>query len=207
MNFPGCRNWLRNPDPDTSWTGLISRMVVSLWIQGNVYIVPVRNDSGRIISLLTPDPRVVDPRYIPGGDGKIEYYINGQRWEGEIYHQRYMTLPGEVKGMSAIKAGLMAVDIGLSSQAFSSRFFRNGTMISTVYSTKDELTETQAKILLAQIKAGHTPVTEMLSSRLLPGVVLPHTDYPRLWSNPSSWLFLNGRPPRYRLCVLGLILL
>ena len=165
-------NWLRNPNPETTWTSLISRMVISLWIQGNVYIVPIRDGSGRIGSLLFPDPRVVDPRVRP--DGNVEYYVNGQRWEGEILHQRYMTLPGEVKGMSAIKAGLMAVDIGLSSQAFSSRFFRNGTMISTVYSTKDELTETQAKILLAQIKAGHTGHRNAFKPIVAGGGLTPH---------------------------------
>lgn len=144
------------PSPDwlkaVPWTDTVSLMVTSLWLWGNAYVVPMRTD-GRIRSIQILPPSAVGLEVV---DGEVRYNVAGKPFRGELLHQRYVTLPDRYEGLSCVQAARKAVELGVASQDFAAQFFRNGTMMSTLFSVKDELSPEQAKMLLAQIRANHT---------------------------------------------------
>lgn len=146
--------WVRQPNEYLSWIDLVSTAVVSLWMAGNWYLLPIRGASGRPVSLVIPHPSQVQPILHP--NGTAEYFVDGVPWDlGEIIHVRNVTLPGQLIGLSAIEAARQRVDAGLYAQDFVVRHFKQGAAIQYAVSTDAELGPDTRRELAVEIEAAH----------------------------------------------------
>lgn len=93
--------WVNDPNPLHTPADLVSAMAVSLLLEGEAYLFPLRDRSGRVSSVGVANPRAVDHHY-EGGD--LAWYVNGQRTTMEFLHLRDLTLPGRIAGARRVDA-------------------------------------------------------------------------------------------------------
>jgi HK97 family phage portal protein len=130
--------WLDYPNPETNWAEYIERVMESLLLDGNAFVLITSRDSqGYPRELWTLHPRDVTVRK---RNGNVEFVWEGQtvlsRYgptnpAGDVLHIRLRS-GGGLRGLSPIAYARQAIGLGLVGEKFGARFFGGGQQMSGV---------------------------------------------------------------------------
>ena len=144
----GLPQWLRKPNAAVlNGSDLVAQAAFFLVRDGEFFLVPLRDGSGRVAQVALPDPRQVSD-------------VAGEwRWRGvslgEVVHQRYMFTPGSRRGQGPLDAAVRAAKLGSLSQQYAEDLLVRGAAIQYALSTPQSLSVDSRKELVAEIVAAH----------------------------------------------------
>lgn len=126
----------------------VRAFVVSMMSDGNAFGVPRRLDSlsGRPTRLEWVPPEQVN---VTGSFDVPVYQWGGITIPGMV-HVRGITIPGEARGMSPLRAAMRTVESGIEAEKFGHDFFRDSRHPAAVLTTDQPVTEDQAAIIKAR---------------------------------------------------------
>lgn len=137
---------LKQPHPDVTTFDWKHQMVVSMAIRGNFYGLVTERDRLEYPSAilpLHPDWVVItrDPKTM-----QKKCYVNGTLIPTEdLFHVRWFTLPGFDIGLSPLQVFRQNIGLGLASEEFGGKWFRDGAAPSSTLETDQQLTDDQVK--------------------------------------------------------------
>lgn len=138
-------SWMRRPNTDMEWEDLIQQTVAAILMDGNGYLYPINDRTGRVAELWPLDPRTVD---VVKPDGKLTYVVGRTPLPAKrIIHIRGVTLPGALKGLSVISAAKQSIGLGLGAEKMAGTLFGNGSTLNVVLQTEAGLTKDQAEAM------------------------------------------------------------
>jgi HK97 family phage portal protein len=119
-----------NP-PQGSRIEYLSEIMLSLLTDGNAYIAIIRGPGTDILDLVVLDPTLV---VVERKGGVVKYTLNGKPLTlyVDLLHIKGMCLPGAIKGVSPLGYARETIGLGLETQRFGSRFFRNNALPGAV---------------------------------------------------------------------------
>jgi len=105
----------------------LSQVMMSLLTDGNAYVATPRDELGVPVALVPLDPGMV--KVGRGRAGAPVFEVNRTEYGPlEIMHIAGMTLPGQLTGVSPLRAAREVVDSGRKAQEFGSSFFQNAAV-------------------------------------------------------------------------------
>lgn len=113
-------SWLVEPMLDVSFSEWASQILTSLLLDGNSYIVVLRNDRQAIVELVPLANEAV--RVVRRGGRKV-YEVNSVPFPGELVHIKGMMLAGSDVGLSPIEYAKETIGLGLATGAYGAQFF------------------------------------------------------------------------------------
>lgn len=148
--------WMREPDVELPWFGLVEHWMMSLLHRGNAYGFKLRNDVGQVTGIrpLHPDRVKVGQ----AADGSKVFQIDNRMDVGftrrEIVHIPGLSYNGLV-GLDPLS--LMAEGLGRAAAAdqFASQSFGQGSHLQAYITLPQTIDETQAQQLKAQWERFH----------------------------------------------------
>lgn len=132
--------WLEYPNPETNWMEYVERLLESLLLDGNAFVLITSRDATMFpAELWTLNPADVTVKrengrifYIHGGDTTRPLSRYGPTNPGgDVMHIRLRSAGG-VRGLSPIAYARQAIGLGLVGEKFGSRFFGGGQQMSGV---------------------------------------------------------------------------
>ncbi len=154
-------SWLDEPipnDPSVTRSQHFSQVVLSLMFDGNAFILAQPSvRAPEVLTVLDPvKVRVYDP-----GTGRLEYYVGPQHSPTELNKDQIVHIPrtrrpGTLRGMSPIDEAAETLGIALAAQRHSGRFYRNGTLMSTIINVPGEMSEEDALSLRDAFSQRHS---------------------------------------------------
>jgi HK97 family phage portal protein len=112
--------WLDHPTANLEWADWCGQVLWSLLLEGNAYVVVLRNDRGTIVELVPVDPQAVVPTRI---SGRLQYLVGGAVFPGEIRHLKALMKPGTDVGISPLEAARQSIGLGLAATEYGAKFF------------------------------------------------------------------------------------
>jgi HK97 family phage portal protein len=168
--------WMDTPIPNNpNFTGFDFRhkMVTSLLLDGNTFILTMRDATGVVRECRVLDPRKVSIKVL--ADGTPEYHIKSDQGTGvfgtdEIVH---ITLQGpiteDLRGLSPVEHHRVTLGLASATQLFGAKFFEQGASPSGIIKVPGELTADQAESLRASFGRKHEGVDKMHRVAVLTG--------------------------------------
>jgi HK97 family phage portal protein len=140
--------WVDTPDAGTSRQDHVVQVLVSLLLDGNAFILVLRNGAGDVVALSVLDPKKVEIRRNPSR--QIEYLFDNRTTftSDEIVHITEMRKPGEIRGISRIDSLKESLGLAKALEEFSALFFGNGSITDIVIESPSNLSQEQAKSLV-----------------------------------------------------------
>jgi hypothetical protein len=140
--------WVDTPDAGTSRQDHVVQVLVSLLLDGNAFILVLRNGAGDVVALSVLDPKKVEIRRNPSR--QIEYHFDNRTTftSNEIVHITEMRKPGEIRGISRIDSLKESLGLAKALEEFSALFFSNGSITDIVIESPSNLSQEQAKSLV-----------------------------------------------------------
>ena len=144
--------WVTRPNPETTRLEFYEQIVTSFKLEGNAYILTMRDDLGDVQELYVLDPigvRIVRPR---AGEPLI-YYVKIRDTQGvyeerltdkELLHIPDFRLPGQRYGLSPITACRTTLGAAMAADVYAASYFGNAANPGGVIEVPGELTEEQA---------------------------------------------------------------
>jgi HK97 family phage portal protein len=158
--------WLEEPSPGVDRVDFLNRVLVSLLLDGNAYLVPGRNANGIVTEVYVLDPSLVDVRR--GPDGRTVFVVDGLPvTEFDIHHVRGLSVPGKAKGVNPIEAARQMLSMGLAANESAAKFFSQGTVMPGVIESPGQMTREQMRDLRDAWVSAHGGVNRSH----LPGVL------------------------------------
>ena len=110
--------------PHMSKVQYLSQVMLSQLTAGDAFVATPRRPDGTVTHLVPLQPDLVTVRL--GETGAKLFDVNGETYtEADILHIPAMILPGQLRGMSPLRAAREVVDGGLMAQDFGRAFFAN----------------------------------------------------------------------------------
>ena len=144
--------WVAKPNPETTRLEFYEQIVTSFKLEGNAYILTVRDNLGDVQELYVLDPigvRIERPRM---GEPLI-YYVKIKDTHGvyeerltskELLHIPDFRLPGQRYGLSPIAACRTTLGAVMAADVYAASYFGNAANPGGVIQVPGELTEEQA---------------------------------------------------------------
>lgn len=116
--------YLRFNPPGMSQITYLSQVMLSVLTDGNAFVATPRDDMGTPTALVPLDPAMVT---VKRGPGNVPYYVV----KGDLYtyfdimHIPGMMLPGDLRGVSPLRAAREVVESGQKAQEFGTQFMGN----------------------------------------------------------------------------------
>lgn len=184
--------WVENPDIGTAREDFLQQAMVSLLLDGNVFIRIFRSRTGEIISLVVLDPTRVDVRRNPA-TREIEYVIDGDGGAtlraDEVLHITELRKPGALRGVSRIDEVKQSLGLAAALEEFSARFFGQGSTTSGIIEWPGNLTREQAQDLASGFEEGH----KGLKRSHRPGVLFGGARFVKTGVDPNEAQMLESR--------------
>jgi len=130
--------WIETPNPESTWFEFAERVVESLLMDGNAFVlITARDTLGFPMELWTLNPRSIDVRRT---NGAIDFVWEGSthltRFSpsnpvGDVLHIR-LNSAGGLRGLSPLDLARQSIGLGLVSEKFGSKFFGTGQQMSGV---------------------------------------------------------------------------
>jgi HK97 family phage portal protein len=152
-NLADLPDFLANPSP-LDRIDLFSSVVSSWLTEGNAYLAVGRGSRGQVVTLDPIDPRRVDVT-IEGAANEPVFWIDSQRYPGEIVMSRALMLPGRIKGLSPLEMARQTIGLGLGAQEQAARFYEQGAIVPGVIHSKSDLTLEQMREIRDQWLSAH----------------------------------------------------
>ena len=184
--------WVENPDIGTAREDFLQQAMVSLLLDGNVFIRIFRSRTGEIISLVVLDPTRVDVRRNPA-TREIEYVLDASVGTtlraDEVLHITELRKPGALRGVSRIDEVKQSLGLAAALEEFSARFFGQGSVTQGIIEWPGNLTREQAKDLASGFEEGH----KGLKRSHRPGVLFGGARFVKTGVDPNEAQMLESR--------------
>ena len=156
--------WVSKPNPESTRLEFYEQIVSSLKLEGNAFVLTVRDDMGDVQELYALNPRNVRiERKSPGAP--LTYVIksnsNGGVYEqtlnsSQILHIPDFRMPGEHYGLSPIAACRTTIGAALAADTYAASYFGNAANPGGVIEVPGELTQEQASDIGRDWNITHT---------------------------------------------------
>ena len=148
--------WVTKPDVDTTKEAFYGAAIVSLLLEGNIFIRVFRNRRGEIVDMKVLNPLDVEVKR--NGQGRLIFNIKGESrglTQDDIVFIPDVVMPGSIRGISRVDA--LKENFGLASalEKYAARFFGSGTQTSGVLEVPGNLTAEQAKSMQEAFDSRH----------------------------------------------------
>ena len=172
--------WLRRPNPTDFWPDLVDRIVFGLAWDGNAWMQPRMDGSGRLIGWYAYDYRDVqlagEDRVRPGTIP--QWTINGQNAPAGLIHLKVGAAQGELLGRGMSQAGEVLFNAYSYAMAWTSEFYKRGATFQ--YALETELSSNggvpfrpeEVEAMLQELEAKSGPSNAWSPAALPPGMKL-----------------------------------
>ena len=148
--------WVTKPDVDTTKEAFYGSAIVSLLLEGNIFIRVFRNGRGEIVDMKVLNPLDVDIKR--NAQGRLIFNVKGSDrglTQDDIVFIPDVVMPGSIRGISRVDA--LKENFGLASalEKYAARFFGAGTQTSGVLEVPGNLTAEQAKAMQEAFDSRH----------------------------------------------------
>lgn len=178
---------LREPSTQMTVFDFKHVLMVSMLIRGNFYgLVTSRDRLEYPTSILPLHPDWVyldrDPK-----TWELRSWVMGERIPNQdLFHIRAFTLPGYDVGLSPVSQFRQSLGLGLATEEYGSKWFRDGAAPSSVLSSDQPLTEDQVKLTQKTWIASH-------GGKRLPAVLGGGFKFQPITITPNESQFLETR--------------
>jgi HK97 family phage portal protein len=148
--------WVVQPDVNLPRAAFYNQVIVSLLLDGNVFIKATSNTRGEVVNLTVLNPAHVTVQR--NGLGMLQFLVVGQdapMSSEEIIFIPDVMKPGDIRGISRIKAMGETFGLALALERYASTFFGAGTNLNGVIEFPGMLTGDQARDLAAGFDSRH----------------------------------------------------
>ena len=184
--------WVENPDIGTAREDFLQQAMVSLLLDGNVFIRIFLSRTDEVISLVVLDPTRVEVRRNPA-TREIEYVIDAGTGKtlraDEVLHITELRKPGALRGISRIEEVKQSLGLASALEEFSARFFGQGSVTQGIIEWPGSLTREQAKDLASGFEEGH----KGLKRSHRPGVLFGGARFVKTGVDPNEAQMLESR--------------
>ena len=156
--------WVAKPNPETTRLEFYEQIVTSFKLEGNAYILTVRDDMGDVQELYVLNPRNVRIERLAPGEPLV-YFVKVRDSQGayeqrltdkELLHIPDFRLPGDRYGLSPIAACRTTLGAAMAADVYAASYFGNAANPGGVIETAGELTEEQASDIARDWNLTHT---------------------------------------------------
>lgn len=140
--------WVEKPDIALPRTAFWNSVIVSLLLEGNIFVRVFSNRQGQVANLVVLNPRTVTVKRT--AEGRLSFAVEGENrtlGQEEIIFIPDVLRPGTVRGVSRVEALKENFGLALALEKFAATFFGNGTNLSGVIEVDQNLTAEQAENL------------------------------------------------------------
>lgn len=168
-------SWLTTPQPNNpNFTGfdLKHRMVSSLLIDGNCFVLFIKNRNGDIVEMRVLDPHRVTIKVV---DGAPVYVVAGEDGVGveltsdAILHIPLFATGSNFRAPSPVEQHRTTLGLASATQLYSAKFYEQGAAPSAVIKIPGELTQDQADSLRNSFSRRHEGIEKMHKIAVLTG--------------------------------------
>lgn len=148
--------WVTKPDIALPRTAFYNSVIVSLLIDGNVFIRVFSDARGRVLNLVVLNPRSVIVTRT--AQGTLSFAVEGEPQplsSAEMLFIPDVVRPGHVRGVSRVEALKENFGLALALEKFAAQFLGNGTNLQGVIEFPGQLTQDQAENLRDSFDAKH----------------------------------------------------
>ena len=150
--------WVLKPDVDTTREAFYGAVIVSLLLDGNVFIRKYRNTRGELVNMVVLNPRDVDIKR--SGLGRVLYTVKGEEkalTNDEITFIPDVVRPGQLRGLSRVEALKENFGLAIALENYAAKFFGSGTQTSGVIEVPSgvPLSADQAKSMQVAFDSRH----------------------------------------------------
>ena len=183
-------SWLDNPDLGVSREDHLQQAMVSLLLDGNIFVRIFRNGNGEVIALTVLDPTRVEVRR-NYETREVEYVIQNSAvlTTDEVLHVTELRRPGALRGVSRITEVKQGLGLAAALEEFSARFFGQGSTTAGIIEWPGALTQEQAKDLADGYEQGH----KGLKRSHRPGVLYGGAKFVKTGVDPEQAQMLQSR--------------
>jgi HK97 family phage portal protein len=148
--------WVTKPDVDTTKEAFYGAAIVSLLLEGNIFIRVFRNPRGEIVDMKVLNP--LDVEIKRNAQGRLIFNVRGESralTQDDVVFIPDVVKPGATRGISRVDA--LKENFGLASalEKYAARFFGSGTQTSGVLEVPGNLTAEQAKSMQEAFDSRH----------------------------------------------------
>lgn len=189
--------WCDKPNSEDTRFTFASKVISSLLLDGNAFLLVVRDpsDPTQVLELIPVDPRAVYVDRDPERNWELRYRIGlpgvdpVALYAPDIVHIRHIILAGYLRGLSPIAYARHLVGGGIAMDDFAGRWFANGARPSGVITSTKDLTPDAAQIIRQSFSEAHSGVERSH----LPAVLTAGLQWTALSITPEDAQFLETR--------------
>jgi HK97 family phage portal protein len=140
--------WVDQPDIALPRTAFYNSAIVSLLLDGNLFVRLFSNGQGQIVNMVVLNPKTVEVKR--NGRGEAVFTIEGETktfTNEEVLFIPDVLRPGQMRGVSRVEALKENFGLALALEKFAATFFGNGTNLNGVIEVDQNLTAEQAENL------------------------------------------------------------
>jgi len=140
--------WVEKPDIALPRTAFWNSVIVSLLLDGNLFVRVFANARGEVANLVVLNPRTVTVKR--NGSGLLTFTVEGEDAplsQEDIIFVPDVLRPGTVRGVSRVEALKENFGLALALEKFAATFFGQGTNLAGVIEYPGNLTAEQAENL------------------------------------------------------------
>ena len=148
--------WVTKPDVDTTKEAFYGSAIVSLLLDGNIFIRVFRNRRGEIVDMKVLNPLDVDIKR--NGQGRVIFNVKGESrglTQEDVVFIPDVVKPGSLRGISRVEALKENFGLAAALEKYAARFFGSGTQTSGVLEVPGNLTAEQAKSMQEAFDSRH----------------------------------------------------
>jgi HK97 family phage portal protein len=148
--------WVSQPDVNLPREAFYNQVIVSLLLDGNAFVKVSSNQRGEVVNLTVLNPAHVTVQR--NGLGMLQFLVLGSdapMGSEEIIFIPDVMKPGDIRGISRIKAMGETFGLALALERYASTFFGAGTNLNGVIEFPGMLTGDQARDLAAGFDSRH----------------------------------------------------
>jgi HK97 family phage portal protein len=157
-------NWVAKPNRETTRLEFYEQIVTSFKLEGNAYILIIRNNEGDVEELYVIDPLNVRIER-PAPNEPLVYIVKVKDSQGmyeqrltdkEVLHIPDFRLPGQRYGLSPIAACRTTIASAMAADTYAASYFGNAANPGGVIEVPTELTQEQASDIGRDWNITHT---------------------------------------------------
>ena len=187
--------WVAQMNPELRNHELLGQIVTSLLLDGNAYLATLRDQTGKVLTMSVLDPSDITPTLATDDDGYQRLTFTSGQTPGFNYTTRDITMvrgllkPGQIEGVSPIKACREMLGLGIAVQKFGGAFFGNGALPGAVVEVPGQLTE----VGVQQLKTAWDDVHKGASNGSRLAVLTESAKFSKISLSPEDSQFLETK--------------